>query len=165
MILAVFSNLGDSVDDYLANWIYKTAKTWSHEISCDGYLLNPSAWGFFFCFVLFGCVFFFVVFGSGWLVLMPVQIWAELQLSIRAGWLLCWSSSCFSQVNLVNTIIFQSVLLKLNHQAEVSCAVTYACQWFLTGAVLAFSWQSLRSCPCGCSRTGVFKPWLCLFFY
>lgn len=59
---------------------------------------------------LFVC---FVVLGSRWLVLTPVQIWAELQLSIHAGWLLGWSLCCFSWMNLVNTIIFQSILLKL----------------------------------------------------
>lgn len=117
-------------------------------------------WFLVFCFLFFFC-------GVGlWLACAYASAdlsWASAEHSCRLTVVLILMLFLPSELGKYN--YFPVYIAETNHQAEVSCAVTYACQWFLTGAVLAFSRQSLRSCPCGCSRKGVFKPWLCLFFY
>lgn len=82
---------------------------------------------FFISFFLFVCVCVFM--GSTFAyAAVPMQMWAEIQLGICAGWLLCWLP-CFSWMNLVNTIIFLSILLKLT--VEHMQTVLWLTSWWV----------------------------------
>lgn len=104
-------------------------------------------------FFLCACVFMGLTFAYA---AVPMQMWAEIQLGICAGWLLCWLLR-FSWMSLVNAIIFLSILLKLTveHMQTVLWLTSW---WGLPEQDLLFP----KVCfSCVCSRKALCRPWLC----